>query len=127
MSLHLLFYYWNYNINDLSVRCKLIYDILNDNSYHFINKYDPVPRLLSDQKWYLDFVTYSGYEYFTDQKHHITILIPQSSGHYTNGQFKLTLEVKLNQALDTESAGWDNIRVVAKKNDGPGAITAIAT
>jgi hypothetical protein len=46
-----------------------------------------------------------------DETHHISLVIPKSSGLYVNGYITMKMVVNLNEAIENESAGWDNIEV----------------
>lgn len=50
-----------------------------------------------------------------DQKHHLTIQVPQNTGLLKDGKLRLTLNANLKGDIKKSSAGWDNVRVGARR------------
>jgi len=58
-----------------------------------------------------------------DQKHRVKITVPSDTGLFDDGAIRLALAANLNNRIDNESAGWDNIKIVAiEKCENAGGI-----
>ena len=51
---------------------------------------------------------------FTDQIHHVVAIVPSSCSIYANGSLTLAFQAITDENLDNESAGVDNLRIIAQ-------------
>ena len=51
---------------------------------------------------------------YNDQKHHVEIVIPATSGFFDDGKLEMVLVTNENRQISDESGGWDNLKISAK-------------
>ena len=53
-----------------------------------------------------------GFAYYPDQIHHVTMRIPKSF-YELDGKLRIEFQTNLGEGIESESAGFDNIKIMA--------------